>query len=119
MKLLIEISFIQCPSKYFEINLLLYSQTYKQRDNYHAGMLKKPLEPYNPYSFRSRLPQPTVVMPYKNSSQIVIGDRSTDDKRLFKTTNQLMQIQPNLENAVTNGGILSAQTKWIHYNQSK
>ena len=53
----------------------------------HAGMLKKPLEPYHPFSFRSRLPQPTVVMPYKNSSQIVIGDRSSDDKRLFKTVN--------------------------------
>ena len=93
-----------------------YRQTFKQRSNLHAGMLKKPLEPYQPHAFRSRLPQATVVMPYKNSSQIVIGDRSTDDKRLFKTTNQLMQIRPNLENAVTNGGILSAQTKWIHYN---
>ena len=82
-------------------------------------MLKKPLEPYNPTSYRSRLPQPTVVMPYKNSSQIVIGDRSSDDKRLFKTMNQLMQVRPNLENAVTNGGILAAQTKWMHYNQGK
>ena len=82
-------------------------------------MLKKPLEPYHPNAFRSRLPQPTVVMPYKNSSQIVIGDRSSDDKRLWKTTNKLMQIPPNLENAVTNGGIVAAQTKWIHYNQLK
>ena len=82
-------------------------------------MLKKPLEPYHTNAFRSRLPQPTVVMPYKNSSQIVIGDRSSDDKRLWKTTNKLMQIPPNLENAVTNGGIVAAQTKWIHYNQLK
>ena len=44
-------------------------------------MMKKPLEPYNPFSFRSRLPQATVVMPYKNSSQIVIGDRCTDYKK--------------------------------------
>ena len=41
---------------------------FKVRDNLHAGMLKKPLEPYHPNAFRSRLPQPTVVMPYKNSS---------------------------------------------------
>jgi hypothetical protein len=68
----------------------LCRNTFKQRDNYHAGMLKKPLEAYHPNAFRSRLPQPTVVMPYKNSSQIVIGDRSSDDKRLFRTTNQLM-----------------------------
>lgn len=55
----------------------------------HVGMVKKPLAPYHPDSYRSRLPQPTVVMPYKNSSQIVIGDRSSDDKRQFKTINQL------------------------------
>ena len=42
--------------------------TYRQRSTLHAGMTKKPLEPYNPFSYRSRLPQPTVVMPYKNSS---------------------------------------------------
>ena len=88
---------------------------YQQRGYNHAGMLHKPLEPYHPTSFRSRLPQPTVVMPYKNSSQIVIGDRSSDDKRQFKTVNKLQQLRPNLENACTNGGILAAQTKWIHY----
>ena len=90
-----------------------------QRDNLHAGMLKKPLEPYHPNAFRSRLPQATVVMPYKNSSQIVIGDRSTDDRRLFKTTNQLLQMRPDPNNCVTNGGILAAATKWTHHNQFK
>ena len=49
---------------------------YKVRSNLHAGMIKKPLEPYHPLAHRSRLPSPTIVMPYKNSSQIVIGDRS-------------------------------------------
>ena len=53
-------------------------------------MLKKPLEAYNPGAFRSRLPQPTVVMPYKNSSQIVIGDRTTQDRHQWKTINSLM-----------------------------
>ena len=65
----------------------LSQDQYKVRDNLHAGMLKKPLEPYHPNAFRSRLPQPTVVMPYKNSSQIVIGDRSTYNKRQFVSTN--------------------------------
>lgn len=60
---------------------------YKVRENLHAGMIKKPLEPYHPNAFRSRLPKPTVVMPYKNSSQIVIGDRSTFNKRQFVSTN--------------------------------
>jgi len=38
-------------------------------------MIKKPLEPYSMHAHRSRLPSPTLIMPYKNSSQIVIGDR--------------------------------------------
>ena len=63
-----------------EVSSLSQDQ-FKVRDNLHAGMLKKPLEPYHPNAFRSRLPQPTVVMPYKNSSQIVIGDRSSYYKR--------------------------------------
>ena len=54
-------------------------------------MIKKPLEKYHPLAQRNRLPSPTVIMPYKNASQIVIGDRryslkffegfSSDDKR--------------------------------------
>jgi len=51
------------------------SDTFKPRANLHAGMIRKPLEPYHPNAHRSRLPSPTLVMPYKNSSQIVIGDR--------------------------------------------
>ena len=50
------------------------TRTYKQRGDLHAGMLEKPLEPYTPLAKRSRLPVPHVVMPYKNSSQIVMGD---------------------------------------------
>ena len=49
--------------------------TYKHRDDLHAGMLIKPLEKYTPVAKRSRLPVPSVVMPYKNSSSIVLGDR--------------------------------------------
>jgi hypothetical protein len=104
-------------SKWLVMNA--YRTVHLQRDNLHAGMLKKPLEPYHPNAFRSRLPQPTVVMPYKNSSQIVIGDRSTEDRRLFKTTNQLLQMKADPNNCVTNGGILAAATKWTHHNQFK
>ena len=50
-------------------------ETYKIKGDIHVGMRKKPLEPYHPYAKRSRLPQATIVMPYKNSSQIVLGDR--------------------------------------------
>lgn len=80
-------------------------------------MAKKPLMPYNPQAVRSQLPKPTVVMPYKNSSQIVIGDRSTLDRRMFKTTNSLRQLRPDLAEATTNGGILAERVKWTHKHQ--
>ena len=70
------------------------ADTYKVRDNLHAGMIRKPLAPYHPNSFRSRLPQPTVVMPYKNSSSIIIGDRSSYNRRQFVSTNQNTYTKP-------------------------
>ena len=60
---------------------------YKYRVTEHAGMVKKKLTPYNPNSYRSRLPVASVVMPYKNSSQLVIGDRTSHNKNHFKTVN--------------------------------
>ena len=80
-------------------------------------MPKKPLMAYNPNAVRSQLPKPTVVMPYKNSSQIVIGDRSTFDRRQFKTTNSLFQRTPDLQEQTTNGGILAERVKWTHKHQ--
>ena len=71
------------------VSILYSRKTFGQQSYHHVGMAKKPLMPYNPNSVRSQLPKPTVVMPYKNSSQIVIGDRSTLDRRNFKTTNGL------------------------------
>lgn len=80
-------------------------------------MAKKPLSRYDPNAKRSQLPQPTVVMPYKNSSQIVIGDRTSYDRRQYKTTNRLYQQVPDLEEATTNGGIIAEKVKWTHAHQ--
>ncbi len=38
-----------------EVTALSQDQ-YQVRENLHAGMIKKPLEPYHPNAFRSRLP---------------------------------------------------------------
>lgn len=80
-------------------------------------MSKKPLTKYDPNATRSQLPTPTVVMPYKNSSQIVIGDRSSYNRGLYKTTNSQFQVNPDLEEATTNGGILAERVKWTHKHQ--
>jgi len=92
-------------------------KTYAQQQYHHVGMAKKPLMAYNPNAVRSQLPKPTVVMPYKNSSQIVIGDRSTLDRRQFKTTNTLNQAVHDLDEQTTNGGIISRRFQWTHKHQ--
>ena len=93
------------------------TEQYKPRENLHAGMIKKPLEPYHPNAHRSRLPQPTVVMPYKNSSSIVIGDRSTYYKRQFKSTNQNVFVKPKPFES-SNQGIISSLTQRGHHLQN-
>lgn len=82
-------------------------------------MVRKPLMRYNPEAQRSQLPKPTIVMPYKNSSTIVIGDRSRNDQRQFKTTNGLFQKWPNFDNRTTNNGIVAAEFKRAHNYQNK
>jgi hypothetical protein len=73
-------------------------------------MAKKPLEPYSMNAHRSRLPSPTVFMPYKNSSQIVIGDRSSFNKRQFVTSSgNFYAARPG--QVTSNPGIISEITK--------
>lgn len=86
------------------------SDTFKIRNNLHAGMTRKPLEKYHPNAQRSRLSSPTVVMPYKNSSQIVIGDRSSYYKRQFVSTSTNTFAKPN-HVLTSNPGIVAEATK--------
>ena len=89
-----------------------FRATFSERSHHHVGMVKKPLMPYNPIAQRSRLTEPTVVMPYKNSSQIVIGDRASYNQKQWLSVNKMFQKVPNLHEATTNGGILAAKVKW-------
>ena len=105
--------------EFIDVNFLYFNRsTYQQKLHDHAGMTKKPLGVYDPNSKRSKLPVPTIVMPYKNSSQIVIGDRSSYNKLQFRTTNQMHQGAPNLHDAVSNGGIIAQRVKWVHNHQT-
>ncbi len=92
---------------------------HKKRNELHCGFARKPLCPYHPEAYRSRLAQATVVMPYKNSSQIVIGDRTTEHKTMYNSTNNTYLLNHSYENACTNGGIVAAKSKWVHYRQNK
>lgn len=58
-------------------------KTFQKQPYHHLGMSKKPLGPYNPNAKRSTLPIASIVMPYKNSSQVVIGDRASYKPKHF------------------------------------
>ena len=53
----------------------VYRKDYSVKPDMHVGMTKKPLVPYNPTSYRNRLPTSSVIMPHKNKSIVEIGDR--------------------------------------------
>ncbi|CDW73586.1 UNKNOWN [Stylonychia lemnae] len=85
----------------------------------HAGISKKPLEPYNPNSHRNRLYQPQITMPYKNASQIVLGDRSSVDRKQFVSSSQNIMISPSTQNLTSNPGIIAERTKWLKHKQQQ
>ena len=85
----------------------------------HAGMPKKPLVKYHPTSYRNRLPEPTVVMPHKNSSQVTIGDRSSAAKAHFTTTSKNHYTAHSLFDATTNPAVLAERTKIAHKDAGK
>ncbi len=81
------------------------------RPTQHAGMRGKPLERYSPHSLRNRMPTPTIVMPYKNSSQVCIGDTGSPYKRQYVTTAK--NTYKTMGGAFTqNQGIIAERVKW-------
>ena len=107
------VSFSNLKNSNLDVSFFV-SHTYKQQVYDHLGMNKKRLEPYNPLAKRSQLPKPSVVMPYKNSSQIVIGDRASYKPKHFEATNRMFLQAPDLHEATTNPGILARRTLWTH-----
>lgn len=87
--------------------------TYQVHSNMHTGMPSKPLVPYNPNSYRNRLPSVDFVAPYRNASQFEIGNRTEcSAQSVFKTTNQALLVNKNILDGLTNQGIIAEKTKW-------
>ena len=93
------------------------AKTYKPVPAMHAGMRTKPLVPYDPFSYRSRLPTADFIIPYQNSSQVEIGDRSAPLKNHFKTTTGSYMAAPDLQDYTSNQGIVARRTLW-HKNHT-
>ena len=91
-------------------------EVHRVRNLHHAGMLQKPLQPYSPLAQRSRLKTQGFVVPYKNSSTVVIGDRRFKDRRQFLTMAQNMMKVPDVP-LTTNPGIISEKNRWKKYKE--
>mmetsp|Transcript_49535 Transcript_49535/g.117923 ORF Transcript_49535/g.117923 Transcript_49535/m.117923 type:complete len:154 (-) Transcript_49535:69-530(-) len=84
---------------------------FTQLPNCYASMDNKPLSPYHPLAYRSRLALDDVPVPYKNSSSLEFnGGMDVVHKKRFLTTHKLSYTgeQPDPR---SNQGILSEQTK--------
>ena len=80
----------------------------------HAGMLRKPLEPYSPAAARSRLMSQEYIPIYSNTSSIMIGDRQLKDNKQFLSMARSMLKRPEVM-ITTNPGIISEKTRWLKH----
>ena len=64
------------PLKSSEL-MSIYRKDYSVKPHIHAGMANKPLEPYNPSSYRNRLPNMELIISHKNKSQMQIGSKES------------------------------------------
>ena len=100
------------PMKSSEL-MSIYRKDYSIKPHLHCGMKNKPLEPYNPTSYRSRLPNTDYVISHKNKSSFEIGNPNTvSRKQWVSTTKDYYQTPVFLP--ICNTGILSDNAKKVH-----
>ena len=97
-------------------NLSVFKICFGTHQDMHVGMMKKPLVPYSPTAFRSRLPVSDCPVRYRNSSSFELGDRSI--KSTFRTNNQALFTSGNILKGVTNTGIIAEKTRWFKQRAS-
>mmetsp|Transcript_23950 Transcript_23950/g.55286 ORF Transcript_23950/g.55286 Transcript_23950/m.55286 type:complete len:154 (+) Transcript_23950:75-536(+) len=96
-----------------------YSSQFTEMPNCYASMDKKPLSPYHPLAYRSRLALDEIPVPHKNLSSIEFhGGMDVVHKKRFLTTHQTSYTgeQPDPR---SNQGILSEQTRLRRAMQAK
>mmetsp|Transcript_131890 Transcript_131890/g.246645 ORF Transcript_131890/g.246645 Transcript_131890/m.246645 type:complete len:164 (+) Transcript_131890:78-569(+) len=95
------------------------SHHFREIPHCFASMDRKPLTPYDPLAYRSRLAVDDAPVPVKNSSTIEFSEGiHTCHKRRFVTTNdQYFTGEPC--DPRSNQGVLSENTKWRRFQQSK
>eukprot|EP00437_Effrenium_voratum_P037063 CAMPEP_0181474800 /NCGR_PEP_ID=MMETSP1110-20121109/40850_1 /TAXON_ID=174948 /ORGANISM="Symbiodinium sp., Strain CCMP421" /LENGTH=186 /DNA_ID=CAMNT_0023600007 /DNA_START=20 /DNA_END=580 /DNA_ORIENTATION=- len=85
----------------------------------YASMDRKPLMPYTPNAFRSRLAVDDAPVPYKNSSTIEFDDGiHTCHKRRFQTTNMTFYTGEPCDPR-SNQGVIADHTRFRRFMQAK
>ena len=100
------------PEKSKEVKTV-YMHDYSPYPNMHCGMGKKPLMPYDPSSYRSRLPVGGIVMSHKNKSLIELGANGLINSKQWNSTYRDNFRWPRLV-PISNPGILSDMAKSSH-----
>ena len=85
-----------------------------KKQDFHLGMKKKPLVPYNPDHTRSRLPENLDFKVFKNVSDFDIGNEGLVNRKQWITTYKDSYKTINVDR-ITNPGILSDMAKRSHY----
>lgn len=91
----------------------VYQMDYNNKPYMHVGMKKKPLIPYDQYSYRSRLPITDIAMGYSNQTNFTIGNPHLINRKQWISTSKDCYSYPKIS-PVTNSGILSDMAKMSH-----
>eukprot|EP00413_Alexandrium_margalefii_P022748 CAMPEP_0204572926 /NCGR_PEP_ID=MMETSP0661-20131031/39731_1 /ASSEMBLY_ACC=CAM_ASM_000606 /TAXON_ID=109239 /ORGANISM="Alexandrium margalefi, Strain AMGDE01CS-322" /LENGTH=155 /DNA_ID=CAMNT_0051581305 /DNA_START=98 /DNA_END=565 /DNA_ORIENTATION=- len=93
-----------------------HASQFKQVPHCYASMDRKPLTPYEPNAYRSRLAAEDAPVPLKNASTIEFNDPSMCHKRRFVTTHR-NHYTPKTTDLRSNASILAAETRREHARQ--
>ena len=85
-----------------------------KKQDFHLGMKKKPLVPYNPDHTRSRLPENLDFKVFKNISDFDIGNEGLVNRKQWVSTYK-DSYKPIKIDRITNPGIVSDMAKRSHY----
>merc|ERR1719389_1045767 len=103
-------------SQRFEANAE-YAHKFREKPYCYASMDSKPLCPYDPLSYRSRLAVEDAPVPYKNASIVNFNDGiHTCHKKRFVTTHQT-QFTGQPCDPRSNQGVVSETTKFRRSQQ--
>ena len=85
-----------------------------KKEEYHLGMNKKPLVPYNPNHTRSKLPNDLGFRAFRNLSAFDIGKEGLINRKQWISTYK-DSYKPTTIKRISNPGILSDMAKRSHY----